>query len=85
MPLARWFLLFTPSGIGAWIVHMLFFINLGVVALGVLGIAAEWKTDNDRAAGILGLIIFLLPAFLFRSIALRIAKSHAQRQSASTA
>lgn len=80
--LARLFLLYTPSGAGAWAVHMLFFANLGIVALGVLGLSSDWSTNPDRYSAIFGLGIFLLPAFVFQMIANRMAKAHEQRLNA---
>lgn len=79
--LARWFLLFPPSGIAAWIVHMLFFLNLAIVALGFIGLMSERKTDPDLSSGLLGLAIFLIPAFIFRYIAVKLANPQAQPQS----
>lgn len=79
---ARWLLLYTPSGTGAWIVHTLFFANLGVVALGVLGLATGWETNPERYSAMFGLAIFMLPAIVFQMIANKIAKSHEQRQNA---
>jgi hypothetical protein len=78
--LARWFLLFPPSGVAAWIVHMLFFLNLATVALGLIGLMSN-PHDPEVGSGILGLFIFLIPAFIFRYIAVRLAKSQTPHQS----
>jgi hypothetical protein len=78
---ATWFLLFTPCGLGAWAVHMLFFANLGIVLLGILGVASDWKTDSDHTSGILGMVIFTIPMFIFRAIAIRLdTRSQVLRQ-----
>src|SRR5262249_47435782 len=38
---ARWFLLYAPHGFGAWIVHVLFFVNVAFVLLGTIGLLAD--------------------------------------------
>lgn len=70
----RWFLLFVPSGATAWIVHTLFFINLAVVGMGIIGLCVDW--GDDGMYGVLGLAIFLIPAFILRAIAIKIADAH---------
>ena len=71
--LARWFLLFAPTGIVAWIVHTLFFLNISFVGLGLLGVCLDW--DDEAAYGLLGLVIFSIPALILRTIAIKLANS----------
>jgi hypothetical protein len=78
--LVRWFLLYAPSGVAAWILHTLFFINLGVVALGIVGAVTSWQPGSEVSAAVIGFAILCLPAVLFRSIAVRIEKARAARQ-----
>jgi hypothetical protein len=76
--LARWFLLFAPASIIAWIVHSLFFLNLSFVGLGFIGLVLDW--DNDAAYGILGLAIFAIPAVILRAIAIKLSNSRSLRR-----
>jgi hypothetical protein len=76
--LARWFLLFVPTGILPWIVHTLFFLNLAVVIFGLFGVLTDW--DQDGMYGLLGLAIFTIPAIVFRAIAIKIANSRPVHQ-----
>ena len=67
---ARWFLLYTPSGLAAWVVHVLFFLNFSTIFLAAIGVASMiWQTDPDAGWGILGLAILSLPALVFGAFA----------------
>jgi len=80
--LDRLFLLFAPSGLLAWTLHTLFFSNLAVLALGLIGVLSDSRQDPDSAYGLLGLAIFAIPALVFRAIAIKIAKSESQHPKA---
>ncbi len=76
---ARLFLLFAPSGFLAWTLHTLFFVNVAILGFGLIGVLADWGEDPDSPYGLLGLAIFAIPAFVFRAIAIKIAKAQTQR------
>jgi len=75
---ARWLLLFPPSGLLAWVFHTLFFLGLAIVALGFMGLLMDW--DSEGPYGLLGLAVFMIPALIFRAIALKIANARSARQ-----
>jgi len=66
---ASWFLLYVPSGVGAWCVHILFYLIVCLIVFGAIGVAAEWDTDPDRSAALLGFGIFALAGLGLRAIA----------------
>jgi hypothetical protein len=68
--MARWFLVYKPSGGFAWILHVLFFLNIAIVLLGILGSVTPWSADSPKA--LLGLALFLIPAYFLRWMARRV-------------
>ena len=73
--LARWFLLYTPVGAKAWVLHSLFYINVLFVLLGLAGVLGT-ISEGDTAYGFLGLSIFLIPAFVIRWLARKLDHPH---------
>lgn len=75
--LARWFLLYKPSGVVAWTLHSLFFLNIAIVLLGVLGSVRPWDGD-----AMLGLAMFLIPAYFLQWMAHRFERAGSARPTA---
>jgi hypothetical protein len=71
-PLARWFLLYKPPTLGAWIVHLFFFLYLAIVFLGTLAASIPWNEDSSTA--LLGFAFLLIPAYFLQWLARRIAR-----------
>jgi hypothetical protein len=69
--MARWFLLYAPHSIAAWMVHVLFFVNVFFVLAGVMGLLSN-LSDPEAGFGFLGIAIFCLPAFGLRALARRL-------------
>ena len=71
--MAQWFLLYKPSGVWAWILHTLFFLNVAFVLLGMLVIIfSRW--DADTIPGLLGFAIILIPAWFWSWLGRRLAR-----------
>ncbi|MDR3773260.1 MAG: hypothetical protein P4L26_07930 [Terracidiphilus sp.] len=73
--IARWFLVYTPVGPSAWILHSLFYINVLFVLLGLMGVLST-TSEGDTGYGLLGLSIFLIPAFVIRWLARKLDHPH---------
>jgi hypothetical protein len=71
--MARWFLVYKPSGGLAWILHGLFFLNIAIVLLGILGSVTPWNADSP--AGLLGCALFLIPAYFLHWMARRVERA----------
>ena len=71
----RWFLLYAPHGVAAWVVHGLFFINVVVVFLGIVGLSSDVR-DPEIGYGVLGMAFFSLPAVGLRAYAQRLDERH---------
>jgi len=61
--LTRWFLAYTPTGPMAWVLHSLFYINVLFVVVGLIGVLST-TDEGDTEYGLLGLAIFLIPAWV---------------------
>jgi hypothetical protein len=71
-PRSRWvsfFLLYAPSGVAAWCLHILFFFLIATVVFGSLGVASDWNTDPERSDAILGFAIMAVIALVCRALA----------------
>ena len=62
----RWFLLYAPTGLWAWTLHVLFFISASFVAIGVVVMMGSLK-DPELGSMALGFGVFALLALLFRT------------------
>jgi hypothetical protein len=71
----RWFLLYAPHGVAAWLVHGLFFINIVVVLLGIIGLSSSLQ-DPEIGYGVFGMAIFSLPAVGLQRYAQRLDERH---------
>jgi acyl-CoA reductase-like NAD-dependent aldehyde dehydrogenase len=73
----HWLLLYKPSGVASWMLHALFFLNLITVALGLIGALTSW--DQDSPDALLGLALFLIPAYFLAWMAHRVERSRLTR------
>ena len=59
--LARWFLLYKPSGVVPWMLHLLFYAYMAFIVIGLIGIFSPWDKDSPGALG--AAAVFLIPAY----------------------
>ena len=66
---ANWLLLYVPSGIWAWCVHVLFFATVLTIGFGLMGVASDWGDDPEAVYALIGLSVFALLALALRALA----------------
>jgi hypothetical protein len=64
--LSRMFLLYKPSATWLWLLHGMFYLLIGIAALGSIGAYAD---DSDRVEGFLGMAVFVGFAIICNLIA----------------
>ncbi|MEX2261778.1 MAG: toll/interleukin-1 receptor domain-containing protein [Bryobacteraceae bacterium] len=71
-PRQRVLLLYWPLGTTARILHVLFYTLMGILGLGLIGVAMEWKTDPESGDALIGLAVCAVFIALIRSVARRL-------------
>lgn len=79
--LVRWFLLYKPSGGFSWVLHALFFLNIAIIVLGLIGTFFPWDKDSPAALG--GIILFLIPAYFLAALSHHVERRRLLRAASS--